>query len=101
MTTLLELLSQEPLDIKAISRYFNDLLTEAVAEVNAEFGSQRLCKAPHQVEPLPTDTRQFSSYRTRIGTMLEYALSTAMARLLRERYGDQLLLTFVTSETLS
>jgi hypothetical protein len=29
--------------------------------------------------------------------MLEYALSTAMARLLREKYGDQYLLTFATS----
>jgi len=46
---------------------------------------------------LPTDTRQLSSYRTRIGTMLEYAISTVMARLLQEKYGDEFLLTFATS----
>lgn len=97
MTTLPELLSQESWDIKAISRYFNDLLTEAVAEVNADFGPQRLSKAPRHLEPLPTNTRQLSSYRTRIGTMLEYALSTAMNRLLGEKYSGQYLLTFATS----
>ena len=97
MPNLTELLTREPLDITEISKYFNDLLAEAVAEVNAEFGPRRLAKAPRQVEPLPTDTRQLSSYRTRIGTMLEYAISTAMAHLLRQRYGDRYLLTFVSA----
>ena len=78
-------------------QYFNNLLAEAVLEVNTEFSPKRLSKLSRQVEPLPTDTRQLSSYRTRIGTMLEYALSTAMARLFRERYGEQYLLTFATS----
>jgi hypothetical protein len=97
MAKLTELLAQEPLDIRKISKYFNDLLAEAVAEVNGEFGPRRLAKAPRQIEPLPTDTRQLSSYRTRIGTMLEYAISTAMSRLLRQRYGDKYLLTFASA----
>jgi hypothetical protein len=97
MITLPELLSQQPLNIHAISKYFDDLLADAVSEVNIHFGPQRLCKAPRAIEPLPTDTRQLSSYRTRIGTMLEYALSTVMDRFLRERYGGQYLLTFATS----
>lgn len=92
-----ELLSQKDWDIHLISKYFNNLLAEAVMEVNTEFAPERLAKLPRQVEPLPTDTRQLSSYRTRIGTMLEYALSTAMARLLKERYGNQYLLTFATA----
>jgi hypothetical protein len=97
MAKLTELLAQEPLNTIEISKYFSNLLAEAVAEVNAEFGPRRLAKAPRQIEPLPTDTRQLSSYRTRIGTMLEYAISTAMSRLLRERYGDKYLLTFVSA----
>ena len=73
------------------------MLAEAVVEVNTEFAPERLAKLSRQVEPLPTDTRQLSSYRTRIGTMLEYALSTALARLLKAKYGNQYLLTFATS----
>ena len=92
-----ELLSQRDWDIHRISAYFNTLLTEAVAEVNANFSPKHLVKSPRQIEPLPTDTRQLSSYRTRIGIVLEYALSTTMAYLLNERYNDQYFLTFATS----
>ena len=94
---LSELLSRRYWDIHQISAYFNTLLTEVVAEVNANFSPKRLAKLPRQIEPLPTDTRQLSSYRTRIGMVLEYALNTTMACLLNERYGNQYLLTFATS----
>ena len=94
---LSELLSQRDWNIHRISAYFNTLLTEAVAEVNANFSPQHLAKSSRQIEPLPTDTRQLSSYRTRIGIILEYALSTTMARLLNEKYDNQYLLTFATS----
>ena len=94
---LSELLSQRDWNIHRISAYFNTLLTEAVAEVNANFSPQHLAKPSRQIEPLPTDTRQLSSYRTRIGIVLEYALSTTMARLLNEKYDNQYLLTFATS----
>lgn len=96
MTTLPELLSQEPLDIAALSEYFDALLAHAVAQINAEFAQQRLAKAPRNQEPLPSDTRQLSSYRTRVGTMLEYAISTEMAHALQQRYGSTYLLTFTT-----
>ena len=92
-----ELLSQRDWDIHQISAYFNTLLTEAVAEVNDNFAPKYLAKLPRQIEPLPTETRQLSSYRTRIGILLEYALSTTLAYFLNERYGDQYLLTFATS----
>ena len=94
---LSELLSQRDWNIHRISAYFNTLLTEAVAEVNANFSPQHLAKSSRQIEPLPTDTRQLSSYRTRIGIVLEYALSTIMARLLNEKYDNQYLLTFAIS----
>ena len=84
-------------DIHAVAKHFNDLLAEAIVEVNKEFGPKRLSKLPRQKEPLPTDTRQLSSYRTRIGTMLEYAISTTMSKLLQRRYGDRYLLTFATT----
>jgi len=92
-----ELLSQEPWDIHLISKYLDKLLAEAVADVNTNFSPTRLVKLPRQAEPLPTDTLQLSSFRTRIGTILEYALSTALARLLKERYANRYLLTFAVS----
>ncbi len=95
--TLPELFSQENWNIYRISDYFNQLLAEAVVEVNTNFSPKRLAKLLRQIEPLPTDTRQLSSYRTRIGIILEYALSTAMTRLLGERYDNQYFLTFATS----
>lgn len=98
MTTLPDLLSADELDIYEISEYFDTLLAEAVVVVNAEFGPKRLSKRPRQDEPLPTDKRQLSSYRTRIGTMLEYAISTEMTKLLDTRYGsDKYLVTFATA----
>ena len=97
MPTLPELLSQNKLDIEEISKYFNDLLAKAIQRVNADFSPQRLSKRPRQAEPLPTNKRQLSSYRTRIGTMLEYALSTEMNAIIKERYGDKYLLTFATA----
>ena len=97
MSTLDDLLAQEKWDIHAISDYFEALLEKAVGEVNAEFSPQQLGKATREEEPLPTDTRQLSSYRTRIGIMLEYAISTALARLLKKEYGDKYFLTFATS----
>ena len=97
MSTLPELLSQSKSDIEEISKYFNELLAEAIQRVNADFSPQRLSKRPRHVEPLPTDKRQLSSYRTRIGTMLEYALSTEMNAIIKERYGNKYLLTFATA----
>ena len=92
-----ELLAQRDWDIHRISAYFNTLLTQTVAEINANFSPKHLAKSPRQIEPLPTDTRQLSSYRTRIGIVLEYALSTTMACLLNKRYDNQYFLTFATS----
>ena len=97
MPTLPELLSQSKWDIEEISKYFNELLAEATQRVNANFSPQRLSKRTRQIEPLPTDKRQLSSYRTRIGTMLEYALSTEMNSIIKERYDDTYLLTFATA----
>ena len=97
MPTLPELLSQGKSDIEEISKYFNELLAEAIQRVNTSFSPQRLSKRTRQVEPLPTDKRQLSSYRTRIGTMLEYALSTEMNAIIKERYNDKYLLTFATT----
>ena len=97
MSTLPELLAQSKSDIEEISKYFNELLDEAIQRVNADFSPQRLSKRPRQIEPLPTDKRQLSSYRTRIGTMLEYALSTEMDAIIKERYGNKYLLTFATA----
>ena len=78
--------------------FFNKfLLPEAVGRVNSEFAPARLWKLSREREPLPVDTRQLSSYRTRMGTVLEYALSTAIQQSLRTRYGEELFLTFAVA----
>ena len=78
MSTLPELLSQSKCDIEEISKYFNELLSEVPQRVNVNFSPQRLSKRTRQLEPLPINKRELSSYRTRIGIMLEYALSTEL-----------------------
>lgn len=95
--SLHNLLLSFPRDIEQISEYFDDLVKVAVARVNTEFSIKRLIKQQRNTEPLPIETRQLSSYRTRIGTMLEYALSTAMTEILEERYNDLYFFTFATS----
>lgn len=91
---LKSLLSKPDLDIHEIAKLMNLTLDKAVIRVNSEFSPRRLSKLPREVEPLPIDTRQLSSYRTQIGTMLEYALSTAVDKLLEEEYRDDYRLTF-------
>ncbi len=46
---------------------------------------------------MPIDQRQLSSYRTRLGTMLEYGLSTEIEKLLTDDFGDDLYLTFAVA----
>lgn len=95
MSNLKQLL--EGKDIHAIATYFDQLVAEAAQSLNEGFNRHRLAKSTRVAEPLPTATRQLSSYRTRIGTMLEYGLSTEVDLILRERYGSDFGLTFAVS----
>jgi len=92
---LAAILGDPDTDIDALAVFFDDLLRRAVEGLNAEFSPNRLCKATRDVEPLPIAKRSLSSYRTRIGTTLEYALSTEMDRLLGIECGDAYHITFV------
>jgi len=83
--------------INEITIFINSLLPEAVNQVNLMFAPRQLAKADRASEPLPTDKRQLSSYRTRIGTMLEYALSKHMDDLIRQMFGSDLRLTFAVA----
>lgn len=97
MVTLPEILASEDRNIDEIAEYLTNLFGNAANRVNTYFSPERLVKQPRDIEPLPEDKRQLSSYRTRIGTMLEYALSTEAVHLLKERYGDQYFLTFAVA----
>lgn len=83
--------------IDEISIFINSLLPLAVNKVNTLFAPRQLAKKDRESEPLPTDKRQLSSYRTRIGTMLEYALSKHMDDLILEMFGHDLRLTFAVA----
>lgn len=97
MDTLVALLSRSPRNIGAIALWFDSVVSTAAEEVNADFARRRLSKGTRLSEPLPIDTRQLSSYRTRIGTMLEYAISTEVDRVVRTALGDGYYFTFAVA----
>lgn len=72
-------------------------MPQAVNQVNSLFAPRQLAKLDRLVEPLPTNKRQLSSYRTRIGTMLEYALSKHMDDIILSMFGFDLRLTFAVA----
>jgi len=95
---LLALLLEKTPNIDRVCEIFDtDLIPEAVKDLNSDFSPRRLTKLPRLTEPLPTDKRQLSSYRTRMGTILEYALSTKIQAILDHRYDRKLLLTFAVA----
>ncbi len=73
-------------DLAHVRAYLQErVVPPAVDRVNDSFAPRRLVKLARAIEPLPTAQRELSSYRTRIGTMLEYALSTAIDRVLMDQ----------------
>lgn len=83
--------------IDEITIFIDALMPQAVNQVNSLFAPRQLAKRDRTTEPLPTGKRQLSSYRTRIGTMLEYALSKHMDDLILEMFGFDLRLTFAVA----
>lgn len=75
----------------------NEIVPNAIKQINESFSPRRLSKQAREIEPLPTDQRQLSSYRTRLGTMLEYGLSTEIENILKGQYGDDFFLTFAVA----
>jgi len=95
----LQLLLREPKSNRErIVEYLTEtVMPQAIKRLNDTFSTRRLAKLGRSVEPLPTDTRQLSSYRTRLGTLLEYALSTEIDGILKERYNNNLFFTFAVA----
>lgn len=83
--------------IDEIAEFVSLYLPTAVNQVNALFSPRQLIKRDNSVEPLPTERRQLSSYRTRLGTMLEYALSTHVDQAIQDAFGVDLRLTFAVA----
>ena len=81
-----------------IASFFrSEIIPAAIEKINDTFSPRRLSKQTRLIEPLPTDQRQLSSYRTRLGTMLEYGLSTEIEKILQNLYGDDFFLTFAVA----
>jgi hypothetical protein len=83
--------------IDEIVEFISSYLPDAVDQFNKLFAPRQLIKRDRETEPLPTDKRQLSSYRTRLGTMLEYALSTYVDREIEEEFGKNLRLAFAVA----
>lgn len=80
-----------------IAEFVNVLLLDAVTQLNESFSPRNLVKNDRTAEPLPTDPRKLSSYRTRLGTMLEYALCVEMDKRIEGLFGTDLRLTFAVA----
>ena len=83
--------------INEITEFLSSLLPSAITEVNDTFAPRQLTKRDRVAEPLPTAKRQLASYRTRLGTILEYALSTHMDASIKDRFAHNLRLTFAVA----
>ncbi len=90
-------ISEGKASIDGISEFVSLLMPETVGLVNEHFSPRQLVKQSREIEPLPTNKRQLSSYRTRLGTMLEYAISTHLDRAIEETFGVDLRLTFAVA----
>ncbi|MDY6803990.1 MAG: hypothetical protein SXA11_09315 [Cyanobacteriota bacterium] len=83
--------------IDEITMFVTLLMQIAVEKVNELFSPRQLIKRDRFIEPLPTNKRQLSSYRTRLGTIFEYALSSQMDSLINQKFGLDLRLTFAVA----
>ena len=80
-----------------VAEFTSYFLVDAVQAVNEQFSPRQLVKSDRIVEPLPTDSRKLSSYRTRLGSMLEYALCTQIDKAVEAMFGEELRLTFAVA----
>lgn len=71
-----------------------NIMRGAIKRYNSEFGPHYLGRLDS--EPLPQDARQLSSFRARLGHLIEYALSVTIDRILREDE-EEIYLTFVVN----
>lgn len=83
--------------IDEVTMFVTLLMQIAVEKVNEFFSPRQLIKRDRIIEPLPTNKRQLSSYRTRLGSIFEYALSSQMDLLINEKFGSDLRLTFAVA----
>jgi hypothetical protein len=83
--------------LSEIAEFVAHFMADAVGKVNQLFSPRQLIKRDRASDPLPTDKRQLSSYRTRLGTVLEYALSTNIDSEIERRFKSDLRLTFAVA----
>lgn len=96
--SLLTLLNSPEKNRDKIVEFFKqEILPLAVENINKVFSPRRLSKQSRLIEPLAIQQRQLSSYRTRLGTMLEYGLSTEIEKILINLYGAELFFTFAVA----
>lgn len=83
--------------IDELAAFITMLMPSVVGQVNEQFSPRQLVKLDRTMEPLPTNKRQLSEYRTRLGTILEYALSTSLDSMIESVFGADLRLTFAVA----
>jgi hypothetical protein len=101
MTNPIEILGKKiynsQADIDEITLFISLLMPSTIDKVNKFFSPRHLIKRDRVIESLPTDKRQLSSYRTRLGTILEYAVSSHIDSLIYKKFNSNLRLTFVVA----
>ncbi|MGK7922278.1 MAG: hypothetical protein AB4080_19960 [Trichodesmium sp.] len=83
--------------IDEVTMFVTLLMQITVEKVNKLFAPRQLIKQDRIIEPLPENKRQLSSYRTRLGSIFEYAISSQMDSLINKKFGSNLRLTFAVA----
>ena len=91
---LLQLLEKPEANRDAICEMLSKYIHQTIEYVNNVFSVRKLVKLANKYDPLPKDPRLLSSYRTRMGTIIEYAIGSHLDNILYTQFGDALTFTF-------
>lgn len=97
VANLVDLLKDPVKNKEGIINCLDSIMSEAVKRFNGRFSCRRFAKLDRAEEPLPTAATQLSSYRTRLGTMIEYSISTEIDKVLEDLCKDAASLTFAVA----
>lgn len=93
---LLQAIDRRYVDREAVVDALNsDWLPPVVTRYNSEFGVRYFGRPPE--EPIPVEKRLLTTFRTRLGSLLEYGLGVTLDSMLEDEYGSDLRLSFVVA----
>lgn len=93
---LMDLIANRRADPQAVIDELNrSYVPSARTRYNSEFGPRYFGRPP--VEPVPTDPRRLTDFRSRLGALIEYGLGVTLDALFQEDFGPGLRWSFVVA----